>query len=174
MTPLASAAAIAALDAVAVEDARARLTRCCGAGRWVDALLAARPFRDEAGLRRAVDRAFDGMERRDWLEAFAHHPKIGDLDSLRQKFASTQQLTTKEQAGVADAADTTLQALADGNRAYEARHGFIFIVCATGKSAGEMLALLRARLERSTEAELAAAAGEQRKITTLRLGSLSP
>src|SRR5262245_27592625 len=105
-------------------------------------MLGARQFAGEAALRAKADAAFDALTTEDWLEAFRHHPKIGDVDSLRKKFASTSHLTTKEQAGVRGASDATLQALADGNAAYERRHGFIFIVCATGKGADEMLDIL--------------------------------
>ena len=108
----------------------------------------------------------------DWLEAFAAHPRIGDLDALRKKFASTANWCAGEQAGVAAADEAVLTALADGNRAYEARFGYIFIVCATGKSAAEMLAILTARLANDPEVELKVATAEQAKITRLRLEKL--
>jgi 2-oxo-4-hydroxy-4-carboxy-5-ureidoimidazoline decarboxylase len=162
-----------ALDALDETAARAQLLHCCGARRWVDAMLARRPFGDDAALGRAVDAAFAPLTDADWLEAFAHHPQIGDVDSLRKKFAATSHLTTREQAGVTGASEATLAALAEGNAAYEARYGFIFIVCATGKSAQEMLDILRSRLDNDTARELAVAAGEQRKITQLRLQKLA-
>jgi 2-oxo-4-hydroxy-4-carboxy-5-ureidoimidazoline decarboxylase len=108
----------------------------------------------------------------DWLAAFDHHPRIGaDVDALRAKFA-TAATAEREQAGVSGASEETLRALAQGNREYEARYGFIFLVCATGKSAVEMLAILRSRMDHETEAELRIAAGEQAKITRLRLAGL--
>jgi len=157
------------MDAV---EAREKLTHCCGAKRWVDTMLKSRPYRDMAALSLAIDGAFVRLEEADWREAFTHHPKIGDLDGLRKKFQATSHLASKEQAGVAQASDKTLHELADLNRAYEERHGFIFIVCATGKSADEMLLLLKDRLPNDTAREVRIAAGEQRKITHLRLEKL--
>ena len=152
--------------------ARAALERCCGARRWVEGVCAARPFRDRAALFEAAERAFGGLERADWLEAFAHHPRIGDLAALRAKYASTAAWAGEEQRGAAGAGEAVLAALADGNRAYEERFGYIFIVCATGKSANEMLTLLRARMPNPPEREIGNAAGEQMKITRLRLEKL--
>jgi 2-oxo-4-hydroxy-4-carboxy-5-ureidoimidazoline decarboxylase len=152
--------------------ARAALERCCGARRWVERVCAAHPWRDGAALVAAAERAFDGLERADWLEAFAHHPRIGDMASLRAKYASSAAWAGEEQRGAAAAGETTLGALAEGNRAYEERFGYIFIVCATGKSADEMLALLRARMPNPPEREVRIAAEEQMKITRLRLAKL--
>lgn len=160
------------LDQLDDAAARAALERCCGARRWVERVCAARPYRDPAALEVAVERAFAGLERADWLEAFAHHPRIGDLESLRVKYASTAAWAGEEQRGAAAADEEALLALAAGNRAYEERFGYIFIVCATGKSAAEMLALLRARLTNPPEREIRIAAGEQKKITRLRLSKL--
>jgi 2-oxo-4-hydroxy-4-carboxy-5-ureidoimidazoline decarboxylase len=114
-----------------------------------------------------------GLTERDWLEAFSHHPKIGDRASLAARFPATHDLSAKEQSGVGSAQDDVITALAEGNEAYLERFGFIFIVCATGKSAEEMLALLRQRLGNERAAELRIAAEEQAKITALRLGCLS-
>ena len=108
----------------------------------------------------------------EWREAFAHHPRIGDMASLRARFASTAGWAADEQRGAAQATEETLAALARGNRVYEERFGCIFIVCATGKSAAEMLALLEARLGNDPEHEMRMAADEQMKITRLRLEKL--
>jgi 2-oxo-4-hydroxy-4-carboxy-5-ureidoimidazoline decarboxylase len=108
----------------------------------------------------------------DWLEAFTHHPKIGDVESLTKKFASTAQWASGEQMAVNTASQQIIEALAKGNEAYEQKFGFIFIVCATGKSAEEMLQLLQARLPNSTETEINIAMDEQNKITQLRLQKL--
>jgi 2-oxo-4-hydroxy-4-carboxy-5-ureidoimidazoline decarboxylase len=145
------------------------LTRCCGSSRWVDGMMVARPFADGPALLAAADEAWAATGEADWLEAFTHHPKIGDRDSLRQKFASTATWAAHEQSGTSAAAENVLTALADGNVAYEQKFGFIFIVCATGKSAAEMLALLEARLPNDRPTELRNAAAEQHKITRLRL-----
>jgi 2-oxo-4-hydroxy-4-carboxy-5-ureidoimidazoline decarboxylase len=113
------------------------------------------------------------MEKADLLEAFSHHPEIGaDIASLRQRFASTAAWSAAEQAGVAGADDATLEALRDGNVRYREKFGYVFLVCATGKTAAEMLALLRARLAHDADAELQVAAAEQAKITRLRLEKL--
>ncbi len=152
--------------------ARAAFERCCGARRWVKRMCEARPFRDRQALLAAADRAFDGLEREDWLEAFAHHPRIGDLASLREKYASTAAWAEQEQRGATATSEGVLAALAEGNRAYEGRFGYIFIVCAFGKSADEMLALLCERMPNSPEREFFIAAEEQMKITWLRLEKL--
>jgi 2-oxo-4-hydroxy-4-carboxy-5-ureidoimidazoline decarboxylase len=162
-----------ALNQLDAEAASAALRRCCGAERWVQALLAARPFPSTAALHDQALKAWNGLAAPDYLEAFSHHPQIGeDLDELRKRFAATHALSASEQAGVNDADEETLLALRAGNRAYRERFGHIFIVCATGKSAAEMLALLRQRLGNEPAAELAIAAAEQAKITRLRLDGL--
>lgn len=120
----------------------------------------------------AIDIWYDQCGPADWREAFAHHPKIGDLKSLEQKFASTQKWAGQEQQSVNTATQQTLKALAAGNTAYEQRFGYIFIVCATGKSAAEMLALLHNRLSNDPDTELRIAMGEQAKITAIRLNKL--
>jgi 2-oxo-4-hydroxy-4-carboxy-5-ureidoimidazoline decarboxylase len=158
-----------ALDDVPAAQARALLARCCGSSRWVERMLARRPFRGTDALLRAAREEWWALEPADWLEAFAHHPKIGDRESLRRRFAQTRDLSAREQAGVEGAAEATLTALAEGNAAYEARFGHIFIVCATGRSAKEMLGLLQARLRNPPDEELRVAAGEQARITELRL-----
>ncbi len=163
----------AALDAMGAAEASAALTRCCGASRWVEGMLGRRPFGTDDALHRAADEVWATMERSDILEAFDHHPRIGaDLGALREKFASTADWSGGEQASVAEASEATLQALRDGNVAYEARFGHIFIVCATGKSAAEMLALLEARLPNEPAEELRIAAAEQAKITHLRIDKI--
>jgi allantoinase len=160
------------LNGLAEPDARAELLRCCGSARWTDHVSGLRPFATAASLFDAAERACQGLDRYDWLEAFAAHPKIGDVAALRAKFAATAAWASGEQAGIAGASETTLRALAEGNRDYEAKFGHIFIVCATGKTADEMLGLLRARLANEPAAELAIAAAEQAKITAIRLRKL--
>jgi 2-oxo-4-hydroxy-4-carboxy-5-ureidoimidazoline decarboxylase len=159
-------------NALAEDEARAALTRCCVARRWVEGVLAARPFASASALHAEAERVWAALDRADYLEAFTGHPRIGDVNSLRAKYANTQAWASSEQAGTAVATEDVLAGLAEGNAAYEARFGYIFIVCATGKRADEMLALLRARLPNDPESELAIAAGEQAKITRLRLEKL--
>ena len=157
------------LDRVSVEEARTLLTRCCGAHRWVDAMIDQRPFHSVDRLLEEARRTWFSLDAADWREAFAHHPKIGDRAGLQARFAATRQLSANEQSGVDSAPDAILDALERGNRLYEERFGFIFIVCATGKSAAEMLALLESRLGNAPDVELGIAAEEQARITALRL-----
>ena len=157
------------LDDASLEQA---LERCAGARRWVDAMEARRPFVSSEALHQAASDIWRSMERGDLLEAFAHHPRIGDVDSLRAKFPETAKWASSEQAGAAAANERTLVDLKERNREYEARFGYIFIVCATGKTASEMLSLLKERLTNGPEEELRVAAGEQEKILHLRLDKL--
>ena len=113
----------------------AHLIRCCGASGWVSRMIDSGPFRSTAQLFETADDVWWGLTESDWLEAFRHHPKIGDIENLRQRFAQTAALSAREQAGVSDASEAVLERLAQGNRAYEEKFGYIFIVCATGKSA---------------------------------------
>lgn len=161
------------LNALAEADLHATFGKCCGARAWVDRMVAAAPFSDETSLFAAADAAFSTLTESDWLEAFAHHPRIGDVSRLRERFAASGALSEKEQGtAMASANDAIIERLFERNQAYEARHGHIFIVCATGKSAAEMLALLEARIDLDRATELANCAAEQAKITHLRLGAL--
>ncbi len=145
------------------QTAAQHLMASCGSVRWVSAMMARFPFASEKQL---VDCATTAWYQEclevDWRESFTHHPKIGDVSSLTEKFAG------KEQAGVAVATIETIEALAQANNNYQDRFGFIFIVCATGKSADEMLRLLMDRLKNTEEEELYIAMGEQHKITLIR------
>ena len=168
------ASAVGALDALPPGKLEEELRHCCGARRFAYGMAQRRPFESLEGLIAAADEVEATFGPEDWREAFAHHPRIGDIGALRLKFASAQSKSWSqgEQAGVAGAEDAVLEALAAGNQAYEDRFGFLFIVCATGKSASEMLAILEKRLGNDPAGELAVAAGEQSKITRLRLHKL--
>jgi len=162
------------LDTASEADARTALSRCCGAPRWVDGMLQARPFASMAHLDGMSDHVWWHLGDGDWLAAFDHHPRIGaDIAALREKFAPTATWSAGEQARVSQASEDTLHALAEGNRAYEDRFGHIFIVCASGLSAEEMLARLTARMDNTAADELRIAAGEQARITRLRLAKLA-
>jgi len=145
---------------------------CCAAELWVLGMVRGRPFLSRDELLEHCQRLWPTLTEEDWLQAFDAHPKIGDVDSLRQKYASTKALASGEQAGARDADEAVLQRLQQGNDDYLEKFGFIFIVCATGKSAQEMLALLEARLPNGRELELENAAREQARITELRLEKL--
>ena len=157
------------LDDADVAEARRLLTACCGANRWVELMLARRPFGDRETLLGAARQEWFALSSADWREAFTHHPRIGDREALGRRIAATRHLSAHEQSGVDAASEEIISALAAGNRAYEERFGYIFIVCATGKSAREMLELLEQRMSNDAETELRAAANEQAKITEIRL-----
>ncbi|UOQ97126.1 2-oxo-4-hydroxy-4-carboxy-5-ureidoimidazoline decarboxylase [Hymenobacter sp. 5317J-9] len=149
------------------------LQKCCGSTAWVENMLAAFPISDAEMLMDEANTVWNKLDEADWREAFTHHPKIGgDVEALRAKFASTSTWAEGEQAAVKQASQATLEALATGNEDYERRFGYIFIVCATGKTADEMLALLQARLPNHPEEEILIAAAEQDKITRIRLEKL--
>ena len=152
------------LNSLPDDAARAALARCCAARRWVDAMIAARPFGGDAELLAAAERCWWELEQADWLEAFARHPRIGER--------SGDPWAQREQAGVDGAGEKTRTALARGNRDYERRFGYVFLICAAGKSADEMLAALESRVANAPGVELRIAADEQAKITRLRLENL--
>ncbi len=172
-TPAADDPWLTALNALDAEAATAAFARCCGATRWAARMAAARPFASREHLYGEAEGVWWHLGDGDWREAFTHHPRIGaDVAALREKFAPTADWSAGEQAGVAEADEATLAALVTGNQAYEAHFGHIFIVCASGLTAAEMLARLTARLPNAPEFELRVAAGEQAKITRLRLDKL--
>jgi 2-oxo-4-hydroxy-4-carboxy-5-ureidoimidazoline decarboxylase len=132
-------------------------------------MLRARPFATSDAMLEQARAIWFGLDERDWREAFSHHPMIGDRETLRQRFPATHHLSEREQACVSGAPDDVLDALAEANRRYLEKFGYIFIICATGKSAKDMLEQLQARLENDSVVELRKAAEEQGKITELRL-----
>lgn len=160
------------LNALPEARAREELLRCCGCARWAADVAGGRPYADKEALLAAAEAAWSNADKAELLEAFGHHPRIGGKDALRAKFASTSAWAKGEQAGAAAASEDVLDALAKGNAEYEAKFGHIFIVCATGKSAAEMLALLKSRLPNDAAAEKRIAAAEQAKITKIRLEKL--
>lgn len=154
------------------EAATDELMKCCGSTRWAQALAAARPFSRLDELLDASDRIWWSLDTADWLEAFSHHPQIGEKKSERPQAAEASRWSEEEQAGTRAADAQTASALSQANRAYFERFGYIFVVCATGKSSAEMLALCEERLSNDPGAELRTAAEEQRRITHLRLRKL--
>jgi OHCU decarboxylase len=144
--------------------AETELQRCCGSRRWTRLMVAERPFAHTDVLAAAAERIWWSLSAADWLEAFAAHPRIGER--------SESVWANQEQAGAASASEGMRARLARGNRDYEQRFGYTFLVCATGKTAEEMLAMLENRLKNAPHEELQVAAVEQRKITGLRLMKL--
>jgi 5-hydroxyisourate hydrolase/2-oxo-4-hydroxy-4-carboxy-5-ureidoimidazoline decarboxylase len=158
---------IKAFNKLNKEEKAKQLMSCCGSSTWTALMIKQFPFANETDMANAAtDVWYNQCSSTDWLESFTHHPKIGDVKSLTKKFAG------KEQASVASASKKTITALADANAAYEAKFGFIFIVCATGRSASEMLRLLEDRLTNTIGEELHIAMGEQMKISILRFQKL--
>ncbi|MFW5825015.1 MAG: 2-oxo-4-hydroxy-4-carboxy-5-ureidoimidazoline decarboxylase [Marinobacter sp.] len=160
------------LNALPTDQAEVVFRDCCAAGPWVRGMVNGRPFSDRGALLEHSRHLWPRLTEADWLQAFEAHPQIGDIDSLREKYASTRALASGEQSGARQAPEEVLQKLKAGNDAYLEKFGFIFIVCATGKSAREMLTLLEARLRNGRDMELKNAAREQARITELRLEKL--
>ena len=163
---------IESLNSLTISEANEQFELCCGAKIWIQKMNQNRPFQDEDEVYEKAESIWFSLSSEDWLEAFTHHPKIGDIDSLRKKFHNTKSISKNEQSGVNDAEKSTLNNLAKSNQLYEDKFGFIFIVCATGKSADEMLALIKMRLNKNADTEMQNAAKEQNKITQLRLEKL--
>lgn len=155
----------ASLNALENAAAREALRRCCGASRWVDGMLARRPYVDDDALFAAADDVWWGLGVEDWLEAFAAHPRIGDR-------SAAQGWSREEQSGIDAASADVAARLRDGNERYERRFGHVFLICAAGRTAGEMLAELKRRVTNDAGTELREAAEEQCKITRLRLRKL--
>ena len=142
---------------------------CCGSVAWARELAARRPLRDETSLLAASDEIWTSLGAQDWVEAFSKHPRIGEHKAPAVASAQSASWSEQEQKNVTSAGEAIQQALAEANRAYEHRFGRVFIICATGKEASEILDILRRRLQNDDVTELREAAEEQRKITNLRL-----
>ena len=147
-------------------------TACCGSSSWVSQLVARRPFQSLDAVLSAADEVWSSLAKEDWLEAFAHHPRIGETTSRVAQTDRAREWSAAEQSGATRAAESVAQAQRDLNAQYERRFGYIYIVSATGKAPTEMLALVRDRLSNDPVTELKVAAEEQRKITRLRLKKL--
>lgn len=160
------------LNELPPDEAAQEFRKCCGSKRWFETMIERRPFRSLEELTRTASDVWWSLNHDDWLEAFRSHPKIGEKKAAEPVSTQSQQWSGQEQSGMRDANDDTIDLLAQLNREYEAKFGYIFIVCATGKSADEMLALLRERLPNDPDKELPIAAAEQAKITELRLKKL--
>lgn len=143
------------------------LYQACGSKEWCKMMLIHFPAEDLVDLLESAEEVWEECSEEDWKEAFAQHPRIGDLETVKKKFATSP--AANEQASVAEAPEEVLQALAEANEAYEKKFGYIFIVCASGKSPEEMLGLIHARMQNSPGEEIRNAADEQLRITRLRL-----
>jgi OHCU decarboxylase len=156
--------------------AREAMLACCGATRWAAEMVSLRPIESVEELSKAADRVWATMEQADWLEAFACHPRIGERKAAQttehaaQGAVRSAEWSKQEQRSTGSASAEVMAEIAKGNREYEERFGFTYIVCATGKSAEEMLAILSRRLDATREEELREAAEQQRQIMQIRLG----
>lgn len=160
------------LNALSETDTQEALARCCGSRRWVQGMVAARPYHSDRALFQIAERTWWDLEPDDWLDAFAHHPRIGERTSEGPASTTERRWATKEQAGM-DQADREVQdAMVARNLEYETRFGYVFLICATGRSGYEMLMALLTRLDNDPTDELRVAAEEQSKITRIRLEKL--
>ncbi|MEC3908628.1 2-oxo-4-hydroxy-4-carboxy-5-ureidoimidazoline decarboxylase [Tamlana sp. 2201CG12-4] len=161
------------LNSLSEKEAFKQLEQCCVSIKWVTGMVKSRPFSSEQDL---VDKAasiwFNDCDVKDFKEAFTGHPKIGNVESLKEKYAHTATWAGNEQAKVEEANIKTIEALAKANQQYEDKFGYIFIVSASGKSAEEMLAIVNSRLHHQVEDEIFVAMNEQHKITVIRLAKL--
>jgi 2-oxo-4-hydroxy-4-carboxy-5-ureidoimidazoline decarboxylase len=160
---------VAAFDRMPAARAAELLRACCGAGRWVEGMVAKRPFGSIHALLSAADEVWRMLGPTDWREAFEHHPRLGESRTAVSQDERARAWSSGEQAGMQGAPSDVRASLAAANAAYERRFGFICIICATGLAAGEILTRTEERLANEPDEELAIAAEEQRKITRLRL-----
>ncbi len=165
-------AGIEQFNRLSQQQARRALLDCCGAKGWARQMLAMRPFPDLGTVLDMADKVWTGLQREDWLEAFKHHPAIGEKQAKAKQSVAARRWSAGEQSAAQKAPPEELEALAAANREYQAKFGHVFLICATGKSSGEILKNLHERMSNDPEAELRVAAEEQRKITRLRLEKL--
>jgi OHCU decarboxylase len=163
---------VAELDAMPRARAADLLRACCGSKAWVSTMLDRRPFRSRDTLFRVADEVWNALDAPDWLEAFAHHPRIGESKSAALQDDRGRGWSADEQSGVRDVAPAVRAGLARANASYVKRFGYTCIICATGKNAEELLSITEARLGNDPATELSVAAEEQRRITALRLERL--
>ncbi len=161
------------LNTLSAEDAFSKLEQCCVSNTWINKMIASRPFSSENELIiKAASIWYNECSVDDFKEAFTGHPKIGNIESLKEKFAHTSGWAGNEQSKVEDAELETIEALAKANELYEGKFGYIFIVSASEKTADEILAIVNSRLNHNVEDEIYVAMNEQHKITVIRLAKL--
>ena len=166
---VAEAAALADFNGLAATKANEVLLSLCGSTAWAKTMGAHRPYKSVRSLMKAAEGAWWGLGESDWREAFAAHPQIGEQKKAVTATVQSATWSTGEQSGVTNATVDVGERLASLNARYLEVHGFIYIVCASGKSAGQLLSLLESRIDNPTSVELDRAAREQMQITRLRL-----
>ena len=157
------------MNALAQEEAESELLKCCGSTLWARRMTKERPFHDLQELLEKADAVWWALDEEDWLEAFSRHPKIGEKKSERAQAEEASEWSEQEQSGTRSADEETRRELVALNREYLQKFGYIYIICATGKTADEMLAILKERLKNDASLEIRVAAEEQRRIMHLRL-----
>lgn len=157
------------INQLSEQEANAWFEQCCAATKWRAQMVAKRPFTSLEEMKTEAKNIWQQLNESDFLEAFEAHPMIGDVNSLKAKFAHTQAMASHEQEGATQADDSVLQRLNELNHAYLDKNGFIFIICATGLSAETMLEALEQRIHHSREKEIRIAAEQQIQITLIRL-----
>lgn len=157
---------VAGFNALATPEAMAELLACCGSRGWAGALVAGRPFPSSTALLGAAEQVWFALSEADWLQAFAQHPRIGERKDATSTYLAH---SGEEQAAAQSTLAEVAEALIAGNRAYEARFGFRYVVFASGRTAPELLGILEGRLTRTREEELWEAARQQHRITALRM-----
>ena len=160
------------LNALSSTDVKEQFLSCCGSAHWADRMAEERPFASQEELLTCAEKTWWSLKETDWLEAFRSHPKIGEQKAAGKVSIASQKWSQQEQSGLSDAALDTRRELAHLNQEYEQRFGYIYIVCATGKSPEQMLSNLKRRMDNAPAEELRVAAAEQAKITKLRLKKL--
>lgn len=160
------------LNTLAPQELKEQFLKCCGSTAWADGMSDARPFKSRGQLISEANRIWWSLEADDWLEAFRSHPKIGEKKAQSHISADAQKWSEEEQSAADQSSTATRQALAHLNEAYQQKFGFIYIICAAGKSSEEMLEILEGRMDNAPDEELRVAAAEQAKITQLRLKKL--
>lgn len=155
-----------------VEQIYQTFENCCCAPKWIEGMTNARPFAQPTDIFTASDECFLQLTEADYLIAFAGHPQIGNLQTLQEKYANTSESASHEQSAMSNAQTSVLEKMHSLNIKYLEKFGFIFIVCASGKSAQQMLDLIKSRINNDQQTELAIASNEQAKITHIRLEKL--
>jgi len=159
-------------NALDFQTAKGKLLECCHSEKWATAMADKRPYSSLPKLQEAGEKVWLALGETEWLEAMQAHPKIGDLTSLREKYANTKSMAAGEQSGLEGANEEILKELRNLNQSYEKEFGFIFIVCASGKSANDMLEILKSRINNNRAQELLNSAKEQARIMKLRMEKL--
>jgi len=163
---------ISQFSALNADDATKQMLRCCGSSKWAAAMVAGRPYQSLDDVQAAAEQAFAALKHADWLEAFSHHPRIGEASLARAEASGSATWAGREQSGMAAATEAQRDEFRRLNAEYENRFEHVFLIFASGKSAAEMLAEIRRRLTLPDAQAFRESTLEQAKITQLRLSRL--